>query len=441
MRTVRAPSFLLDVTPLRESRPFRLLVIGDTVSTLGTQVTTVAVPLQVYALTGSSASVGLVGLSGLLPLVVLGLYGGAIADAFERRRLLIAVTLAQAALSVVLVGQAALALESTLLLYGIVAAQSGLFAIASPTRSAMLPRLVRPTLLPAANALRMAEFNVGVAVGPLLAGVLAGFAGYQAAYALDVLTFAVALAALRGLPPLHPDGGGRRAGTASVLEGLRFLRTRRVLLATFVLDLVAMVLAMPRALFPELADEVFGGGEATAGLLYSALAVGGLVGALGSGWSSRVRRHGVAVVWSIMAWGVAITVFGFASWLPLALLALAAAGAADGVSAIFRSAVLQTAAPDEMRGRVGGVFTVVVAGGPRLADGRAGLSAAVVGPEAAVIAGGAAVVVATLAVSRMMPELWAYRVDVPEPAGPVAVRPEEDVPPPLASGERGGGDP
>ncbi len=422
----------MDVTPLRESRPFRLLIIGDTVSTLGTQVTTVAVPLQVYEITRSSASVGLVGLAGLFPLIVLGLYGGAIADAFERRRLLIAVSIAQAALSVVLLVQAAAQTDSTLLLYGVVAAQSGLFAIASPTRSAMLPRLVRPGLLPAANALRMAEFNVGIAVGPLLAGVLAAAFGYQAAYGFDVLTFAVALTALRGLPLLHPEGGGRRAGTASVLEGLRFLRTRRVLLATFVLDLIAMVLAMPRALFPQLADQVFGGGTQTAGLLYSALAVGGLLGALGSGWSSRITRHGVAVVWSIVAWGVAITVFGLATWLPLALVALAAAGAADGVSAIFRSAVLQAAAPDEMRGRVGGVFTVVVAGGPRLADGRAGLSAVVVGPEAAIVAGGLAVVVATLAVSRVMPELWAYRVDLTDDAGHpglVALRPEEDVPP------------
>lgn len=426
---MRVSSILMDVTPLRESRPFRLLVIGDTVSTLGTQVTTVAVPLQVYAITRSSASVGLVGLVGLLPLVVLGLYGGAIADAFERRRLLIVTSLAQAALSVVLFVQAAAHLDSTLVLYAVVAVQSGLFAIASPTRGAMLPKLVRPALLPAANALRMAEFNVGIAVGPLLAGVLAAGFGYQAAYGFDVLTFAIALAALRGLPPLHPEGGGRRAGTASVLEGLRFLRTRRVLLATFVLDLIAMVLAMPRALFPQLADQVFGGGTQTAGLLYSALAVGGLLGALGSGWSSRVRRHGVAVVWAILAWGLAITVFGLATWLPLALVALAFAGAADGVSAIFRSAVLQAAAPDEMRGRVGGVFTVVVAGGPRLADGRAGLSAVVVGPEAAIVGGGVAVIVATLAVSRLMPELWAYRVDDPESAGPVAVRPEEDVPP------------
>ncbi len=426
---MRLSSVVMDVTPLRESRPFRLLIIGDTVSTLGTQVTTVAVPLQVYAITGSSASVGLVGLAGLLPLIVFGLYGGAIADAFERRRLLIVVSLLQALLSVVLLVQAAASLDSVGLLYGVVAAQAALFAIASPTRQAMLPRLVRPALLPAANALRMAEFNVGIAVGPLLAGVLAATYGYQAAYGLDVLTFVVALLALRGLPQLHPDGGGRRAGTASVLEGLRYLRTRRVLLATFVLDLIAMVLAMPRALFPELADEVFGGGTQTAGLLYSALAVGGLLGALGSGWSSRIRRHGFAVVWSIVVWGLAITVFGLSTWLPLALVALAAAGAADGVSAIFRSAVLQAAAPDDMRGRMGGVFTVVVAGGPRLADGRAGLSAAVVGPEAAIVSGGIAVVVATLAVSRMMPELWAYRVTDPQAAGPVAVRPEEDVPP------------
>lgn len=408
----------LDLAPLKESPGYRRLFVGDTVSTLGTQVTTVAVPLQVYDLTRSSASVGLVGLAGLLPLVVLGLYGGAVADAFERRRLLSVVTVAQLLLSVVLLVQAAVGFDQTWLLYLVVAAQSGLFAIASPTRQAMLPRLVRRELLPAANALRMAEFNTGLAVGPALAGVLAAAFGYQAAYALDIATFVVALVALQGLPRMEPEGGGTRAGTASVIEGLRFLRTQQVLLSTFVLDLIAMVLAMPRALFPQLADEVFGGGDRTAGFLYSALAIGGLLGAVTSGWATRVHRHGIAIVWAIVAWGVAITVLGLTPYLWVGLLALVAAGAADGVSAIFRGAVLQAAAPDEMRGRVGGVFTVVVAGGPRLADGRAGGSAVIIGPQAAVVVGGLAVVVATLAVAARSPQLRAYDVRAELPLVP-----------------------
>jgi MFS family permease len=413
----------LDLAPLKESPGYRRLFVGDTVSTLGTQVTTVAVPLQVYDLTRSSASVGLVGLAGLLPLVVLGLYGGAVADAFERRALLAAVTVGQLLLSVVLLVQAASGFDQTWLLYLVVAFQSGLFAVASPTRQAMLPRLVRRELLPAANALRMAEFNTGLAVGPALAGVLAAGYGYQAAYALDVATFVVALIAIQGLPRMVPEGGGRRAGTASVVEGLRFLRTQDLLLATFVLDLIAMVLAMPRALFPELADEVFGGGERTAGLLYSALAIGGLVGAVSSGWASRVHRHGVAIVWSIVAWGVAISLLGLTPYLWVGLLALAAAGIADGVSAIFRGAVLQAAAPDEMRGRVGGVFIVVVAGGPRLADGRAGASAAVIGPQAAVVVGGVAAIAGTLLVAARYRSVRTY--DAREPLHvPVQPRPD-----------------
>ncbi len=413
----------LDLTPLRVSPPYRRLIAGDTVSVLGTQVTTVAVPLQVYAQTGSAAAVGLVGLAGLLPLVLFGLYGGAIADAVDRRRLVLLTTVVSAVLAVVLLVQAALDLRQVWLLYAVVAAQSAVFAVQSPARGAFIPRLLPPELLPAANALRMAEFNVGVSVGPLLAGVLVATAGYEWAYAFDAVTFVAALWAVRGLPPMPPEGGGRRASTASVLEGLRFLQTQPVLLTTFVLDLIAMVFAMPRALFPAMADTVFGGDESTAGLLYSALAVGGLAGALLSGWVSRVHRHGLAVVWAIVAWGVAIVVFGLTTWLPLALVALAAAGAADGVSAIFRTAILQTAAPDEMRGRMGGVFIVVVAGGPRLADGRAGGQAALMGTEAAVVTGGVAVVVLTAAVAARLPAFRAY--DVRAPLAPAVALPDE----------------
>jgi MFS family permease len=365
----------LDLTPLRQSPPFRRLVIGDAVSVIGTQITTVAVPIQVYAQTRSPVAVGLVGLAGLVPLVVFGLYGGAIADAFDRRKLVLLSTSGQLLLALVLVAQALGELGSTALLYVVIAAQAALFAIEHPARQAVIPRLLPVQLLPSANALRQVEFNLGVTVGPLLAGVLIARFGYEAAYAVDALSFAAALLAVAGLPAMPPTGGGRRAGTASVLEGLAFLRTRQVLLMTFVLDLVAMVFAMPRALFPALAEQVYGGGAQTAGLLYSALAAGALAGALFSGWFGRVHRHGVAVLVAIFAWGLAVTLFGFTDVLELGLLCLAAAGLADMVSAVFRTAILQAAARDEMRGRLGGVFIVVVAGGPRVGDARAGAAA------------------------------------------------------------------
>ena len=407
---MRLASLAPDLTPLRVSQPYRRLLAGDAISVIGTQVTLVAVPFQVYEQTRSAGAVGLVGLAGLLPIIVLGLYGGAIADAVDRRRLVLGTTSAQAVLALVLLAQAAAGLEQTWLLYAVVAAQSGLFAVDSPARQAFVPRLLPTELLPAANALRQVEFNLGVAIGPLLAGVLVSQFSYQAAYGLDAVSFLAALLAVRGLPAMAPEGGGRRAGTASVLEGLQFLRTRPVLLTTFVLDLVAMVMAMPRALFPALADTVFGGGPQTAGLLYSALAVGGLVGALSSGWFGRVHRHGLAVIWAILAWGASIAVFGLTDQLWLALIMLALAGGSDMVSAVFRTAILQAAAPDEMRGRIGGVFIVVVAGGPRLGDGRAGGAAALVGLEGAVVSGGLVVVAATCAVAARVPRFRAYDV-------------------------------
>ena len=404
----------LDLTPLRESRPYRRLLLGDAVSVIGTQVTTVAVPIQVYDLTGSAAAVGLVGLAGLLPLIVFGLYGGAIADAVDRRSLVLLTTSGQAVLAVVLLVQAVLGLERVGLLYGVVAVQAALFAMDSPARQAFVPRLLPVRLLPAANALRQVEFNLGVTVGPLLAGVLVARYGYGAAYGLDVLSFAAALIAVAGLPAMPPEGGGRRAGTASVLEGLAFLRTRQVLLMTFVVDLVAMVFAMPRALFPALAEQVFGGGAQTTGMLYSALAAGALLGALFSGWFGRVHRHGVAVLAAIAAWGASITLFGLTDVLALGLLCLAAAGASDMVSAVFRTAILQAAAPDEMRGRLGGVFIVVVAGGPRLGDVRAGGGAELVGLQGSTVAGGLAVLGITAAVAAGASRFRAYDARQPE---------------------------
>ena len=404
----------LDLTPLRESKPFRRLLFGEAVSVLGTQITIVAVPIQVYAQTRSAAAVGLVGLAGLLPLIVFGLYGGAIADAVDRRKLVLVTTLGQAALALGLVAQAVAGLESTALLYAVVAAQAALFAVDSPARQAFVPRLLPVHLLPAANALKQVEFNLGVTVGPLLAGLLIGRYGYGAAYGLDALTFAAALISVAGLPSMPPAGGGRPAGLRSVLEGLSFLRTRQVLLMTFVVDLIAMVFAMPRALFPALAEQVYGGGPQTAVLLYSALAAGALLGALFSGRLGNVTRQGAAVLVAIVGWGLAITLFGLTDVLWLGLALLAAAGAADMVSAVFRVAIMQAAAPDEMRGRLGGVFIVVVGGGPRLGDARAGGGAELVGLQGSSIAGGLTVVGLTAAIAAVASRFRAYDAREPQ---------------------------
>jgi len=411
----RARGLALDTTPLRASRAYRNLLVGDAVSVVGTQITAVAVPIQVYEQTGSVFAVGLVGLAGLLPIVLFGLYGGAVADAVDRRRLVLFTTVGQALLSTLLLAYAVAGLHWTWLLYLVVAGQAGLFALDSPARQAFVPRLLPVHLLPAANALRQIEFNIGVSCGPLLAGVLVGRFGFGSAYGLDAVSFTASLWAVAALPSMAPDGGGRRAGLASVVEGLRFLATRPVLLLTFVVDLVAMVFAMPRALFPALASQVYNGGPQTVGLLYSALAVGALLGALGGGWFGRIRRQGLAVLAAVVAWGVSVTLFGLTDRLWLGLLLLAAAGASDMVSAVFRTAILQAAAPDEMRGRLGGVFIVVVAGGPRLGDGRAGAAASLVGLQGAVVAGGLACVGLTLAIAAVVPRFRTYDARDPHP--------------------------
>jgi MFS family permease len=398
----------LDLAPVRSSRPFRNLLIGDAVSVVGTQVTAVAIPLQVYAQTRSAAAVGLVGIAGLVPLIVFGLYGGAVADAVDRRRLVLATTSAQAVLSAVLLAQAVAGVEWTWLLYVIVALQAGLFALDSPARQAFIPRLLPPRLLPAGNALRQVEFNVGMAGGPLLAGVVVAAFGFGTAYGLDAVSFGASLWAVASLPSMSPEGGGRKAGLASVIEGLQFLRTRRVLLLTFVVDLIAMVFGMPRALFAPLADHVFAGGSASAGALYAAIPAGALLGALLGGWFGRIHKQGIAVVVSILAWGLCIVGFGLTSNLYVALALLAGAGAADMVSAVFRTAILQTAAPDEMRGRLGGVFIVVVAGGPRLGDGRSGAFASWFGLQEAVVIGGVLVIALTVLVMVIVPKFLAY---------------------------------
>lgn len=403
----------LDLTPVRTSQPFRNLLIGDAVSVIGTQVTAVAVPLQVYAQTRSAAAVGMVGIAGLVPLIVLGLYGGAVADAVDRRKLVLYSTAGQAVLSTILLAQAVAGVHWTWLLYAIVAVQSGLFALDSPARQAFVPRLLPPEQLPAANALRMVEFNIGLALGPLLAGGLIAFFGFGTAYALDAFSFTASIWAVASLPSMAPEGGGRRAGLASVVEGLQFLLTRKVLLLTFVVDIIAMVFGMPRALFAPLSDQVFHGGPSTAGAMYSALAAGALVGALFGGWFGRVRRQGVAVLVAIVGWGVCIVGFGLTGQLWLALLLLAGAGAADMVSSVFRTAILQTAAPDEMRGRLGGVFIVVVAGGPRLGDARSGGMASWFGLQGSVVVGGLLVIVLTVLVAVLVPRFAAYDARAP----------------------------
>jgi MFS family permease len=404
----RVRGLTIDVTPLRESPEYRRLFLGTTVSTVGTQMTAVAVPLQVWEITGSSLAVGLLGLASLVPLVVFGLIGGSIADAMDRRRLMVMMSSALAVVSGLLFLQALAGWRNVWLLYLLTAVQAALFAVDNPARSSVIPRLLPARQLPTATALSQVMFNFAVVVGPLLAGVIVARGGFELAYAIDAVSFFAALAAAVSIRAVPPEGGGTQAGLRSVVEGLRYLRTQPVVLMTFAVDINAMVFGMPRALFPALALGRFGGGPGSVGLLYAAPAMGALLGALVGGWFSRVRRQGLAVLVSVAVWGLAIMGFGFAASMWLAVLMLAVAGAADMVSAVFRTAILQVATPDELRGRLHGVFIAVVAGGPRLGDVEAGAMASLVSPQFSVVSGGAACDLGVVALASLVPAFARY---------------------------------
>ncbi|MEJ6536519.1 MAG: MFS transporter [Mycobacterium sp.] len=414
-----------DTTPLR-TRDFRRLWLAGIVTVIGGNLTIFAVPVQLYALTRSSAYVGLAGLFALVPLVVFGLLGGAWADAMDRRLLLIITSCGLALASVLLWAQAALALNNVWVILLLLSVQQSFYAVNWPTRGAAIPRMVPIEQLPAANSLNMTVQQFGAIIGPLLAGILLHWVDLPTLYLIDAVTCVVPIWAtfrLASMPATESVGaqGQSRWGIGAVLEGFRYLAGNQVVLMSFVVDIIAMVFGMPRALFPQMAHESFGGpvdGGTTMALLAAAIAAGAVAGGVFSGWFPRVRRQGMAVMVAIMVWGVAIIGFGLAGglaggrggsmlWIALAFLALG--GAADMVSAAFRSTILQEVASDDLRGRLQGVFIVVVGGGPRLADVAHGSAAAVVGTTLAATGGGVLVVVGVLLAVTAAPAFLRYR--------------------------------
>lgn len=399
---------LADLTPLRASHDFRLLFLGAGVSQLGRQLTVVAIPYQVFLITRSSLAVGLVGLATVGPLVTLSLAGGSVADAVDRRKLLIVVQALSASVSAALALNASARHPRLWPIYALAALAAGLAGIDLPTRSAVVPGLVGRELFPAAAALNQILIQVGQVAGPALAGVVISRVSIAAAYWVDVATFGVAAVAIFGMRPQAPQAGAPRAGLASIGEGLRYLKGRRLLVGTFLIDIDAMVFGMPRALFPALGTVFYGGGAVTVGLLYAAPGAGALLGALFTGWVGRVRRQGRAVIVSVVVWGGAIAMFGLVPWLPLGLAMLAIAGAADVVSAVFRNTILQMSVPDALRGRLSSVHIAVVTGGPQVGDAEAGAVAALTSARFSVVSGGVACILGVLMLVRLVPELARY---------------------------------
>ena len=412
--TAVARGALADTRPLR-TPAYRRLWTAGIVTVVGSQLSVVAVPTQIFGLTGSSAYVGLTGLFGLLPLVVFGLWGGAIADAVDRRMLLLVTGVGIAASSLALWVIAASGIGNVWLILVLFGLQSALLAVNQPARSAVIPRLVAAPLLPAANTLNFTVTTFGAVIGPLLAGVLIPLVGLSTLYLLDAIALLATLWATWRLPRMPaPTANGlrARAGLREVVAGFRYAAMHKVLLVSFLLDIIAMAFGMPRILFPEMAERTFGdppGGGLALGLLFAAIPAGAVLGGLFSGWLTRIRRQGVAVTIAIGVWGLAVALFGLTGSLWLAVVLLAVAGAADLVSAVFRSSMLQTVATDEMRGRMQGVFTVVVAGGPRVADLWHGSAAALVGPGVAATAGGVAVIIGVVIAVARFSEFWRYR--------------------------------
>ena len=404
-----ARRLLIDLTPLRRSRDFRRLVSGELVSVLGTQLTTVAVPYQVYQLTHSSLVVGLVSTTQLFPLIAGSLMAGSVVDAMDRRRLLMVAQVLMAACSAGLAVNADLG-PALWPLFVLPALAAGFSGLDSAGRNAMVPNMVRRSELPTASAIFQALFQLGVVAGPAVAGLLLAGAGVRFVYWMDVASFGVALLAVFLISPQPPGEAGHRPGLRSILEGLRFVRGKQSIQGAYLIDINAMVFGMPRALFPALATTFFGGGASTLGFLYAAPGAGALVGALTTGWVSRIQRQGLAVIVAVIAWGVAITCFGLVPWLPVALVLLAAAGCADVISAVFRSTIIQLAVPDALRGRLAGLQIAVVTGGPRLGDLESGAVAAGFGDTVSVVSGGLACIAGALLLARLLPGFRQQRV-------------------------------
>jgi MFS family permease len=408
-------SWMIDTRPLSVST-FRRTWIGNGASYFGFQFTAVAVPVQMFAITGSPTWVGLLGVAGLVPLLIFGLWGGAAADVVDRRKLLLTSSIITWVTTVVLLAQAVAGVRSPHLLLALTAIQAAGFAVSSPARQAIVPRIVPEPLVPAANTLNYTASTAGGVLGPLAAGVIMGIwstgTGVEVAYALDALLFTVTFWATWRLPDIPPVVSSAAekpsVGLRGITTGLKFLVTQPVLLLSFAVDLVAMVFAMPRALFPAVAEEQFGGGAAV-GWLYSAIAIGAMAGGLTSGWIGRVRRQGLALIAAVVVWGLAIGLSGLAHSLWLMVLLLALAGMADLVSAVYRQTIMQTFAPDHLRGRLQGVFTVVVAGGPRLGDLRAGATADLTSVSTSWVGGGLVAAGLAVVLGLTSPALIRYR--------------------------------
>lgn len=398
-------SLTIDLTPLKVSRDFRLLFISQSVSFLGSMMSFVVLPWQMYQLTKSSLAVGLLSVAEFIPILFMAFLGGALADYVDRRRMVRITELSLAVGSTVLIINSLMPHPSSWVLFVCAGGFAALNGLQRPSLEALVPRLVQPELLPAAFALKSLGGNIGYVAGPALGGLLAVKFGAALAYSMDLTTFIISLMALWMMRAAPPPPNAERPSLHSIVEGLRYAKSRPELMGTYLIDINAMFFGMPMALFPAIAEN-FGG--ASVGLLYSAPAVGSLLATLTSGWTARINRHGLAVVIAAGVWGLMIICFGFANHLWLALLCLAMAGAADMVSGLFRMTIWNQTIPDYLRGRLAGIEMLSYTTGPLLGNAESGIVARLFSVRTSILSGGILCVLGTAALAMTLPAFLKY---------------------------------
>ncbi len=409
----------MDTTPLRESRDFRLLFIGQLISMLGSQLTVVAIPYQVFEMTHSSLQVGAISLAQLFPFIAGALLAGPLGDSRDRRRIMLFSAIALSLTSAALALNAAASHPSLLAIYLVSAAAAAVNGFSNTARMASVPGLVARRHIPAAAAMMQITFQVGSVVGPALSGILLGI-GLPFVYGIDAGTYVVAFIATLMMAPIPRADGPGIGPWESVKEGMRFLKGHQALQGVYIIDINAMVFGMPRALFPAMAGSVFGGGTITLGFLYAAPGVGALIGAVTTGWVANLKRQGWGVIFAVVVWGAAIAVFGLVDTLWVALLLLAIAGWADVISAVLRNTILQTSIPDRFRSRMSSIQMAVVQGGPRLGDMESGAVATATSIEFSIVSGGLACIAGAAIIGLLMPR-FRNHLAVPDEVDDIAV--------------------
>jgi MFS family permease len=402
---------IADLGPLRESPAFRRLWAGTVLSSVGSALTTFAVILQVYDLTRSPLAVGGIGVAQMVPTLLIGLAGGSVTDAIDRRKLVLVTSGCLAAVSAAFAAQAFAGLGLVWLLYALVAVQSALTAIDRPARATFVPGLLPASQLPAGLALNQVSFQITLVAGPALAGLIAAapHLGLRACYLIDAISFAAALYGVARLPAMRPREGAARPGGRAVAEGVRFIRRSQVLAGAFLTDLNATVFGLPVALFPAINAERFGGSPVTLGLFMTAIGAGGLVSATFSGPVRHVSRHGRAMLCTVAVWGAAFAGFALAPTLWLTLSLLAVAGAADAFTVVFRATIVATVSPDRLRGRVMAADYVVGAGGSQLGNLEAGALGTLTSPTVSALTGGLVTIAGTVVIALALPAFTRYR--------------------------------